>query len=113
LAAAPPTGVPECFVCHASAEHGRVHPRLVRHVATLGVPPPGDAHDRVQSGRFLRALLFRSLVLSLALWGLVALIIDLSTWWLLLGGATLAVLAVDVLWLTYRVRRDERRAAAQ
>jgi hypothetical protein len=65
----------------------------------------------VQSGRFLRALLVRWLVLSLALWALVALITDLPTWWLLLGGGTLVVLAADVLWLSYRVRRDERRAA--
>jgi hypothetical protein len=82
----------------------------VRHVSTLGVPPPRDPHDRVQSGRFLRALLLRCLVLAVALWALVALITDLSTWWLVIGGATLAALAVDVLWLSYRVRRDERRA---
>jgi hypothetical protein len=85
----------------------------VRHVATLGVPPPRNPHDRVQSGRFVRALLLRCLVLSLVLWALVALITDLSTWWLALGGATLVVLAADVLWLSYRVRRDERRASLQ
>ena len=85
----------------------------MRRAATLGVSPPRDPHDRVQSGRFLRALLIRWLVVSVALWALVALISDLSTWWLVLGGATLGVLAADVLWLTHRVRRDERRAAAQ
>jgi hypothetical protein len=42
---------------------------------------------------------------------LVWLVTDLSTCWLILGGMTLALLAVDVLWLTYRVRRDKRRAA--
>jgi hypothetical protein len=83
----------------------------VRHVATLGVPPPTDPHDRVQSGRFLRALLLRSLVVSLAAWALVWIATDLSTLWLILGGATLVVLAADVLWLTYRVRRDESRIA--
>jgi hypothetical protein len=85
----------------------------MRHVATLGVPPPNDPHDRVQSGRFLQALLFRWLVVSLAAWALVWLVTDLSTWWLIIGGATLAVLGADVLWLTYRVRRDERRIAEQ
>jgi hypothetical protein len=84
----------------------------VRHVATLGVPPPADSTDRVQSGRFLRALLLRSFVLSLALWAVVALVTDLSGWWLIVGGVTLAVLGADVLWLTYRVRRDEERRAA-
>jgi hypothetical protein len=85
----------------------------MRHVATLGVSPPRDPKDRVQSGRFLRTLLLRWLVVSLALWAVVALLSDLSTWWLVLGGAILAVLAADVLWLTYRVRRDERRATTQ
>jgi hypothetical protein len=85
----------------------------VRHVPTLGVPPPNDPHDRVQSGRFLRAFLLRALVLSLALWAVVALITDPSTWWLVLGGGTLVVLAADVVWLSYRVRRDERRAGSE
>ena len=82
-------------------------------MATLGVPPPDDPHDRVQSGRFLRALLFRWLAVSLVLWALVALVTDLSNWLLVVGGVTLAVLAADVLWLAYRVRRDERRGAGQ
>jgi membrane protein YdbS with pleckstrin-like domain len=83
----------------------------VRHLATLGVAPPTDPHDRVQSGRFLRALLARWLVVSVAAWALVWLVADLPSWWLLIGGVTLAVLAADVLWLTYRVRRDESRVA--
>jgi hypothetical protein len=86
---------------------------VVRHVATLGVPPPTDPHDRIQSRRFLRTLLLRWLVVSLAAWALVWLVTELPTWWLIIGGATLAVLAADVLWLTYElcVRRDERRIA--
>ena len=83
----------------------------IRHVPTLGVPPPHDPHDRVQSGRFLRAFLLRCLGLSLVAWVLVALITDLPTWWLILGGVSLIGLSADVLWLSYRVRRDERRAA--
>jgi membrane protein implicated in regulation of membrane protease activity len=88
----------------------------MRHLATLGVPPPRDRHDRVQSGRFLRGLLLRVLVILLPFWALIALaalVTDLPSWILLLGGVSLALLAADVLWLTYRVRRDERRAARQ
>ena len=83
----------------------------MRHVATLGVPPPDDPHDRIQSGRFLRALLLRALGVSVAAWALVWLVTELSTTWLVVGGVTLTVIAVDVVWLTYRVRRDERRVA--
>jgi hypothetical protein len=87
--------------------------KYVQHLATLGVPPPEDPHDRVQSGRFLRAFLARSLVLAAALWALLALSAGLSMPVLILGGATLALLAADVLGLDYRVRRDERRAAGE
>ncbi len=76
------------------------------------MPPPDDPHARVQSGRFLRALLLRCLILSLAVWALAAVATDVSTWWLVLGGGTLVVLAADVVWLSYRVRRDEGSGAA-
>src|SRR4051794_224630 len=39
----------------------------MQHVATLGVPPPTDPRARIQSGRFLRALLLRCLGLSVVL----------------------------------------------
>jgi hypothetical protein len=81
----------------------------VRHVATLGVPPPDDPRDRVQSGLFLRALLSRSLLLSLLLWAPLALLTELPTWLLVLGATSLIALAADVLWFTYRVRRDKHR----
>jgi hypothetical protein len=98
----------------ASTEHRRGTHQHVRHVATLGVPPPRDPHDRVQSRRFLRALLLRCLVLSVTLWALVVPITDLSTSWLVvLGGGALVVLAADVLWLSYRVRRDKRRPSPE
>jgi hypothetical protein len=87
----------------------RVYARGMKHLATLGVPPPRDPHDRVQSGRFLRALLLRTLLLVLPAWVLIALL-GVSAWLLIVGGVTLALIAVDVLWLSYRVRRDERRA---
>jgi hypothetical protein len=77
------------------------------------VPPPADPHDRVQSGRFLRALLLRCFVVSLVLWALLAIIGDLPTWWLVLGGAILLALVADVLWLSYRMRRDDRRATPE
>ena len=38
---------------------------------------------------------------------------SLSTVWLIIGAVTLGTLAVDLLWLTYRVRRDERRSTAR
>jgi hypothetical protein len=66
----------------------------------------------VQSGRFLRALLTRWLLVSIAAWALVALMTG-ATWFLILGAASLALLAGDVVWLGYRVRRDERRAAGR
>jgi hypothetical protein len=85
----------------------------MRHLGTLGVAPPADPRDRVQSGRFLRTLLLRWLVVSIAAWAFVLMLADLPTWCLILGAASLAALAADVLWLTYRVRKDERRVAAR
>ena len=81
------------------------------HLGTLGVPPPADPHDRIQSGRFLRALLLRWLGISVVAWALVWLVTELSTTWFIVGGVTVTVLAADVVWLTYRVRRDEHRVA--
>ena len=65
----------------------------------------------MQSGAFLRTLLLRWLIVSLAMWAVVAAVTDLPTWWLILGAVTTLVLACDVVWLTYRVRRDRRRRA--
>jgi hypothetical protein len=95
----------------ASRRHASGRQLEVRHVATLGVAPPSDPHDRVQSRRFLRALILRWLFVSVPLWVVVWVVTDLSTTGLVVGGVTLAVLAADVAWLTYRVRRDERRTA--
>ena len=81
---------------------------MMRHIATFGVPPPTDPRDRIQSGRFLRTLLLRWLGVSLVLWVLVVVITGAATWALVLGGAALLMLAADVIWLNYRVRRDER-----
>ena len=91
----------------------RVNGRDMRHVATLGVPPPRDRRDRVQTGRFVRALLARSLLICLAAWLLIALFGDLPSRWLIIGGAVLAVMAADVVWLTFRIRGDERRVAGE
>jgi hypothetical protein len=42
-------------------------------------------------------------------WALIWLLIERSSPWLIVGGVSLVGLAADVVWLTYRVRRDERR----
>lgn len=83
----------------------------MRHVATLGVPPPGDPHDRIQSRRFLRALLLRWLGVSVAAWALVGLVTELSVTWLVVGGVILIVLAADVVWLTHSLRQKRNGAA--
>jgi hypothetical protein len=53
----------------------------------------------------------RWLVVSVAVWALVWLLADLPNGWFVVGAASIAVLAADVVWLSYRVRRDTRRAA--
>jgi membrane protein YdbS with pleckstrin-like domain len=85
----------------------------VRHASTLGVPPPTDPHDRIESGRFLRSLLLRWLCVSVVAWPLVWIFTSLSNTWLIIGAVALVTLAADVLWLTYRVRRDQRRSTAR
>jgi hypothetical protein len=83
----------------------------MRHLTTLGVAPPRDPHDRVQSGEFLSALLMRWLGISIVVWAIVFVLADLPSWWLIVAAATTLVLAGDVLWLNVRVRRDRRRHA--
>jgi hypothetical protein len=83
----------------------------MRHVTTLGVAPPRDPRDRVQSGEFLSALLLRWLGISIVVWAIVFVLADLPSWWLSVAAATTLVLAGDVLWLNVRVRRDRRRHA--
>jgi hypothetical protein len=61
-------------------------------VATLGVPPPRDPRDRVQSGWFRRALLLRWLGVSVVLWALIASVTGLPAWWLILGAVATGVL---------------------
>jgi len=85
----------------------------MRHLATFGVAPPADKRDRVQTGRFLKALMARALIGALILW---ALLVALGATPLILipAGIPIVLLALDLLWLTYRVRRDERgRAGAR
>jgi hypothetical protein len=81
----------------------------VKHLATLGVPPPQNPRDRVQTGHFLRAVLTRTLLLVIPLWVLVGLLVH-ATWVLVVGVISVAILAADVVWLNYRLRRDKRRA---
>jgi hypothetical protein len=83
----------------------------MRHVTTLGVAPPRDPRDRVQSGEFLSALLLRWLGISIVLWTVIFVVADLPSWWLIIAAVTMLALAGDVLWLNIRVRRDRQRQA--
>jgi hypothetical protein len=76
----------------------------LKHLATLGVPPPRNPRDRLQTLRFVRALLFRTLLVAIVAWVLL-LLVDGSTWLFVVASICLAALAADVLWLSYRVRR--------
>ncbi len=83
----------------------------MHNLGTLGVPPPADPRNRVESGQFLRALLTRWLMVSIVSWALILLVTDLPSWFYFAGAVVLVTLALDWLWLTYRVRRDQDRAA--
>jgi ABC-type bacteriocin/lantibiotic exporter with double-glycine peptidase domain len=84
----------------------------VRHLATLGVTPPRDKGDRLQVRRFLRALVARWLVINIVLWSLLVLMFDASGLFAIVAIVLIALNALDVLWLSYQVRRDERRLAS-
>jgi hypothetical protein len=81
----------------------------MRHLTTLGVAPPRDPRDRVESGQFLSASLLRWLGISIVVWAIVFVLADLPSWWLVVAAATTLVLAGDALWLNLRVRRDRRQ----
>ena len=85
----------------------------MRHPATLGVTPPRDKRDRVQVRRFLRALLARWLVVNIAMWSVVLLVVGASSVVVIAAVGFIALNALDVLWLGYQVRRDERQIAAR
>ena len=78
--------------------------------ATLGVPPPAKPVDRLSSRRFVRAMLVRTLAIACPIWILLLLTTGGPTWMLVVAICSVAVLVVDIAWLTYRTRRDERRA---
>lgn len=80
--------------------------------ATLGVPPPSKPVDRVSSGRFVRAMLVRTLVIVGSIWLLVLVASDGPRWMLILAICSVAILIVDIAWLTHRIGRDERRSTA-
>ena len=89
----------------------RVDARAVKHLLTLGVPPPENPRDRLQTYRFLRTLLLRTLLVAVVAW-VPALLILRSTGWFIVAGICMAALAADVVWLSYRVRSEERRVSA-
>jgi O-antigen/teichoic acid export membrane protein len=75
---------------------------------TLGVPPPVDPANRVDALRFLRALMVRSLVVSVVFGAIVVALLQSTTWAIVIG-AVVALTALDALFLTWRLRREERR----
>jgi hypothetical protein len=75
---------------------------------TLGVPPPADSTNRVEVLRFLRDLMVRSLLVSIVVGAVVIAIVQSTTWTIVLG-AVLALTALDALFLTWQLRREERK----
>lgn len=75
---------------------------------TLGVPPPADPANRVETLRFLRDLMVRSLVVSVV-GGLLVVSIVQSTTWTIVLVAVVTLTALDALFLTWQLRREERR----
>jgi hypothetical protein len=75
---------------------------------TLGVPPPDDPANRVEVLRFLRDLMVRSLLVGVVA-GAVVIAIVQSTTWTIVMGAVVALTAFDALFLTWRLRREERK----
>jgi hypothetical protein len=75
---------------------------------TLGVAPPADRTDRVQVLRFLRDLMVRSLLVSVVVGAIAIAAIDSTTWTILIV-AVIALTALDALFLTWQIGREERR----
>jgi hypothetical protein len=76
--------------------------------ATLGVPPPRRGAPRSETGRFVRDLQLRCLVVSLlALIVIVLVGVPARSIWLVMAGV--ALLALDACWLTIRIRRQAAR----
>jgi hypothetical protein len=75
---------------------------------TLGVPPPADSTNRVEALRFLRDLMVRSLLVSVVFVVVVVAVVQSTTWTIVLG-AVVALTALDALFLTWQLRREERK----
>jgi hypothetical protein len=75
---------------------------------TLGVRPPADPENRVEVLRFLRDLMLRSLVVSVVGGAIVVAVLQDTTWTIVLG-AVVALTALDALFLTWRLGREERK----
>jgi hypothetical protein len=76
--------------------------------ATLGVPPPKDKTDRVQAGRFVRAMLVRTLALVIPVW-IIVFLMEPPSWIKIIAVVSVVATSLDIAWLSYRIRRDERR----
>ena len=77
----------------------------MRHLATLGVPPPDKSGGRAASLRFVRDLLLRTLLVSIPLFA-VLLLIGAPSVTILIAAAVMALTLLDVLWLTFAIRRS-------
>jgi len=76
--------------------------------ATLGVPPPADKTDRLQTGRFVRAMLVRTLALVVPVW-IIVFLMEAPSWIKVIAVVSVVATALEIAWLSYRIRRDERR----
>lgn len=73
---------------------------------TLGVVPPRQpGTTRADTRRFIRDLQLRCLAICAPLF-VVIVLVGTPTWALLLAALGLGSLALDVAWLTIRIRRD-------
>ena len=66
--------------------------------ATLGVPPPKDKTDRVQTGRFVRAMLVRTLVLVIPVW-IIVFLTEPPSWIRIIAVVSVVTTLLDIAWL--------------
>ena len=69
---------------------------------------PKDKTDRVQTGRFVRAMLIRTLALVIPVW-IIVFLMEPPSWIKIIAVVSVVATSLDIAWLSYRIRRDERR----
>jgi hypothetical protein len=75
---------------------------------TLGVRPPAKGAPLSERLRFVRDFQLRALAIYLPAF-IVLLIVPVSIWFVTAAAVALTLLAIDAAWLTFRIRRLERR----